>query len=335
MHFYQFELYRHQKMMAYLLLFSLFITGCVNEDFSDCPQGEFRVAFEYVEHTDNTYPDRFGIDVRQIDLYVFDATGYYMKCITRKDSPFPKDFRIDPELPAGNYTLVAWGNLTDEITLQPTLLAGQTTLEQALLALNADEERSVSHKLTPVFHAIKQVTIDYSNDYTEVLSFIKNENHLKLKVKWYEESGIPCIHRCAEGVRVRVVDPKGATYKFDNSVVAAGNELIYYPYQSSNNEEWNELAGIFSLMRMVEGEMLTLLVERVMPDGTVKELYRSDLIGLVRNHPYSRTQSELDRQDVYEIEISLKDDLESDTGTFMQAAITVEDWTIILQDTEI
>ena len=43
------------------------ITGCVNEDFSDCPQGSFQVAFEYVHHTDNTCPDRFNIDVQQID----------------------------------------------------------------------------------------------------------------------------------------------------------------------------------------------------------------------------------------------------------------------------
>ena len=56
-------------------------------------------------------PDRFNIDVQQIDLYVFDAAGCFLKCITRKGTPFPKDFRIDPELSAGSYTLVAWGKL--------------------------------------------------------------------------------------------------------------------------------------------------------------------------------------------------------------------------------
>lgn len=87
-------------------------------------------------------------------------------------------------------------------------------------------------------------------------------------------------------------------------------------------------------MRLVEGEKLTLLIERLMQDGTIKELYRSDLLELVRRHPYSRTQSELDRQDVYEVEISLIDDLDGNTDTHMQTAITVAGWTIILQDTE-
>ncbi len=64
-------------------------------------------------------------------------------------------------------------------------------------------------------------------------------------MKWFEKSGIPCIHRCADGVRVRVLDPKGATYKFDNSVVASGNELTYYPYQGVNNDAWNQFAGVF------------------------------------------------------------------------------------------
>ena len=51
-------------------------------------------------------------------------------------------------------------------------------------------------------------------------------------------------------------------------------------------------------------------------------------------HPYTRVQSELDRQDVYEVEISLIDDLDGDTDTYMQTAVTVSGWTIILQDTE-
>lgn len=335
MHFNHYTFHPERRMIVYILLLSWIVAGCVNEDFSDCPQGDFRVAFEYVHHTDDAHPDRFGIDVQKINLYVFDADGYYIKCITRADSPFPEDFRIDPRLSAGSYTLVAWGNLTDEVNLQPVFIAGQTKLEQALLSLDANEERIVSHQLTPVFHAMKQVTVDETKDCTEVLSLVKNENQLKLRVKWFEESGIPCNHRRAEGVRIRVVDPKGATYKFDNSVVASGNELIYYPYRSDNNEEWNELTGLFSLMRLVEDEKLILLIERPMPDGTLKELYRSELIELIRKHPYTRIQSELDREDVYEIEISLIDSPDDDADTFMQAAITVEEWTIVLQDAEI
>ena len=42
-----------------------------------------------------------------------------------------------------------------------------------------------------------------------------------------------------------MVDLKGATYKFDNSVVASSNELTYYPYQSVNNDTRNQLADVF------------------------------------------------------------------------------------------
>lgn len=37
-------------------------------------------------------------------------------------------------------------------------------------------------------------------------------------------------------------------------------------------------------------------------------------------HPYTRVQSELDRQDMYEVEISLIDDVDGDTDTYMQTA---------------
>ena len=63
--------------------------------------------------------------------------------------------------------------------------------------------------------------------------------------------------------------------------------------------------------------------------GTAKELYRSDLVELIRMHPYTRIQSELDRQDVYEVEISLIDDLDGDTDTYMQTAVTVSGLSLI------
>lgn len=335
MHFRFSKLYRHIGITVFTWVLAPLIVGCVNEDLSDCPDGVYSVAFEYVNHTDAQHADRFSMDVQRIDLYVFDAAGIFVKCITREGTPFPGDFHLEPELAGGDYTLVAWGNLSDEVTIQPGFISGQTRLEEALLVLNTAEDKSISKKMRPVFHAIREVNVDDSTDKTDILSFTKNENQLGLTVKWFEKSGIPCIHRCAEGVRVRVVAPKGATYKFDNSVVASGNEIIYYPYEGAYNDVWNEWEGSFSLMRLVEGEKLPLIVERQMPDGTLKELYRTDLIELVRRHPYTRSQVDLDREDMYDIEISLVDDLDGDTDTFMQAAITVEGWKIILQDTGI
>lgn len=60
--------YRKRRMVVYISMLLWLITGCVNEDFSDCPQGSFQVAFEYVHHTDNTCPDRFNIDVPSMYL---------------------------------------------------------------------------------------------------------------------------------------------------------------------------------------------------------------------------------------------------------------------------
>lgn len=333
MHFNFTILYRYVGIVVLTWVLPWLVAGCVKEDFSGCPTGSYSIAFEYVNHTDTEHPNRFCTDVHRIDLYVFDSTGHFVKCITNSEAPFTEDFRIEPELPEGNYTLVAWGNICDEVIIRPAFVSGKTTIEEGLLSLKAIENQSVNKKLTSIFHAIKEVTVDGFTDKTDILSFTKNENQLNLTVKWFEKSGIPCIHRCAEGVRARVVDPKGATYKFDNSVVASSNELTYYPYQNANNDARNQLESVFSLMRLVEGEKLTLLIERLMPSGTIKELYRTDLIELIRMHPYAYTQSELDRRDVYEIEISLIDDLDGDTDTYMQTAIIIAGWKIILQDT--
>ena len=335
MHFKFTILYRYAGIAALICMLQWLVAGCVKEDFSDCPTGSYLIKFEYVNHTDTEHSNRFYMDVYRVDLYIFDSTGHFVKCITNSGTPFNEDFYIKPELSEGSYTLVAWGNLSDEVMVKPAFVSGKTTLEEGLLSLKTITNQSVNKKLTPVFHAIKEITVDDSIDKTDILSFTKNENQLRLTVKWFEESGIPCIHGSADGVRIRVVDPKGATYKFDNSVVASGNELIYYPYQTVGNDKHNELTGSFSLMRLIEGEEQTLLVERPMEDGSVRELYRCNLVNLIQEHPYTRAQEDLDQRDFYEIELSLVDDLDGDTDTFMQAAITIAGWKVILQDTGI
>ncbi|WP_294470499.1 FimB/Mfa2 family fimbrial subunit [uncultured Bacteroides sp.] len=335
MHFNFTILYRYVGITVFTWVLSWLVAGCVKEDFSGCPTGAYSIAFEYVNHTDAEHTNRFCRDVHRVDLYVFDSTGHFVKCITTNGAPFDKDFHIEPELPEGGYTLVAWGNISDEVLIKPVFVSGKTTFEEGILSLKAIENQSVNKKLTSVFHAIKEVTVEGAIDKTDILSFTKNENQLNLTVKWFDKSGASCIHRCAEGVRARVVDPKGATYKFDNSVVASGNEMTYYPYQINGNKAGNQLESVFSLMRLVEGEKLTLLIERLMPDGNIKEIHRTDLIELIKMHPYASIQSELERQDVYNIEISLIDDLDGDTDTYMQTAIIIAGWKIILQDTGI
>lgn len=308
------------------------ITGCTQEKLSDCPPtGTYSVAFEYVNHTDTDHPDRFLTDVQRIDLYAFDASGLFVKCITRTGNPFPEKFRIDPEVPDGAYTLVAWGNLTDEMTPNPDFIAGKTSLQEALLTLERDDAQGVMHELTPLFHALKQVTVNYPARRTDVLSLTKNTKCLNLQVQWFDDDS-PCTHNCAEGVYARIMAPDGGILKFDNSVVAPGNDLIYNYHQHVTNPEKNTLSETFSLMRLTEGQPLTLVVERRQSDGTARELYRADLLrDLILKHPYSRSQADLDKQDTYDVQLRFDDDQD----TYMQTAVTVAGWTIVLQDSGI
>lgn len=309
------------------------ITGCTKEKLSDCPpSGRYAVVFEYVNHTDALEPDRFTTDVRQIDLYAFDASDRFVKTIVRTGDPFPEDFRIEPELPAGDYTLVAWGNRTDEMVQSPDFTAGKTTLQEAMLTLARDQEQCIRHQLTPLFHASKRVTVDYSADRTDILPMTRNTKRLNLRIQWFDDEQ-PCAHGCAEGVRARILDPDGGILKFDNSVVASGTELTYYSHRHATNQDANSLEETFSLLRLTEEKTLTLVVERVNPDGTAEELYRADLVkDLILKHPNSRSQADLDKQDTYDVELRFDDTTPDGNDTYMQTAITVAGWTIILQD---
>lgn len=309
------------------------MTGCTKESLSGClPSGRYAVGFEYVNHTDAGHPDRFCSDVRRIDLYAFDASDRFVKTVVRTGDPFPEDFRIEPELPAGEYTLVAWGNLTAEIAPNADFIPGRTTLQEVMLTLARDEKQSVGHELTPLFHSLSRVVVDYSSDRTDVLSMTQNTKRVNLRIQWFDGEG-PCIHGCAEGVRARILDPDGGVLGFDNSVVASGSELTYFCYGHAISPDASSLEETFSLLRLTETKVLTLIVERLKGDGTAEELYRADLLrDLILKHPNSRSQADLDKQNTYDIELRFDDTGHGGNDTHMQTAITVAGWTVILQD---
>lgn len=317
----------------------LLLSGCIKEDLSACPPGnDFYLSFSLTVHTDEGLPDRFYLDVKQLDLYVFDRDDRFVKRIQAKGDPFPPEFKINPELPEGKYTVVAWGNLTEQLSVSPVFVAGQTTLDEACLALNREKSDSVNYVLTPYFHASKEINVIYGKQTNEVLSFIKNTNQVNIQVSWYEKDGTPSITDCARGVQISILSSHGGTYKFDNTLAVSSDSLLYYPYQVVLPEETlNRMNTSFSLMRLLEGHPFTIIAERRLEDGTMKQLFRGDLLtDFILKHPSVRSQTGLDRQDLYEIELRLVNDIDTPTDdkTYMQAAITVEGWRVVLQNTD-
>lgn len=330
------------RLLTMAVCAALLLPACIKEDLSGClPENDFFIKFSYTFHTHEGEADRFSTDLKQLDLFVFDSDSRFVKHIEAKGDPFPSDFRINPELPEGKYTVVAWGNLTEQLNVTPEFIAGQTTLEQARIALRRQKSDSVNYVLTPYFHASKEINVVYGTQTTEVLSLIKNTNQVNVKVAWYEKDGSPCLSDCARGAQISILSSHGGTYKFDNTLAASSDSLLYHPYQTLLPEEpANRMNTSFSLMRLEEGHPFPIVVERRLEDGTLKELFRGDLLtDFILRHPSVRSQTELDRQDLYEIELQLVNDMDdpnppSDDKTHMLAAITVEGWRVVLQEAD-
>lgn len=329
--------------------------GCISEDTGVCPPPDvpsvpvppppvpsapavYRIAFEYTNHAGEP-ADRFCADVSRMDLFVFDDRARFVKCVSRTGAPFPAGFCIEPELPAGRYTLVAWGNLSDDVTVSPRLVEGVTTLGEATVALAREGNYRDSEMKYPLFHAIREAQVDTTADRTDLLPLIKDCKRIRVTVKWVDtgndDEEMPCSHRPAGNVRVRIADPKGAALYFDNAVAPSGGELVFGSILNEVNREGNALSSSFCLMRLVKGEKLALLVERQEAGGVPEVLYQADLVELITSHPSAGTQELLDRLDTFDnIEVKLKDDAVRG-DTYMQTAVTIENWTIVVQDAHI
>ena len=117
----------HTYLLAAVVGLASCLTGCIKEDFSDCPpeevippdptpeaNGSLTLQLSYRMHTtqeNGAYVDLFNDEVRKVDVFVFDEKGEYVQTVERVAEPlFAENYETTLTLPEGSYQFVVWGN---------------------------------------------------------------------------------------------------------------------------------------------------------------------------------------------------------------------------------
>jgi hypothetical protein len=306
-------------VLACLSALFFLVQGCVTDDLSVCG---ISVHFRYTKNLDGV--DKFASSVKKVNLYVFDAEGYFIQEYAVEKDSLPQDFTIYVNLTPGTYDLVAWGNLGDDYEVQAALEKGVTRIDDLQLSLKRLPGDSVMDTPEPLYHGslfhTEILATDLQFNQTLIIDLMKDTKEVKVIA-----SGLAVTKESKAGGTVYdcTITSRNGDYKFDNSITGEARLLQYIPQTSVDDE--NRLVSDFVVMREFNENGITgsrLILSRVpaSPGDEGKELLNVDL----RTYLLAATgdpanPADLDIWDKFRIELFF----DETTGT---VSISVNGW---------
>lgn len=159
-----------------ILFLAFTLIGCIRDDGSGADCDRTRISFSY-------YGDAPGSACRFLDktdnvtLFVYDSDGKLVLTATKDMAALRSYKGIDLNLPDGNYTLVAWTNLTSKTQVNNAEQLSETVLGCA----DYYAGRSlIRHENDSVYYATKKITAVQSTFRNEEMQF--SQAHVPLRI---------------------------------------------------------------------------------------------------------------------------------------------------------
>lgn len=278
-----------------MLLFS----GCIKEDFSDCPVG-IRV---YVV-CETTYGAK-GIDPSKVDkmnLYIFDRETGLLTVTAEDDNPLiSSDYRMEiKHLPAGSYRIIAWGGLHgDYLTAPAAFTIGQTSYDDALMVFNHTD--TVAHAIGYLFYAgLDNAQVTLAREQRFYLPLQQNTNTIHLTTEGLTFN---------EGPYSLWIADNNGNYTFDNSFASDGD--FNYTAVCTEDEQGRPCASL-QVLKLASGRNVTIELRN---DAQGTCLYSANLIALL-----DARGVDYDEQHHYDIHLKFNADLSVD--------VSIDDWQV-------
>ena len=301
-----------KKALAVLFIAVLSV-NCkkVKEDNSDC--GIF-IRFTYTLNPDGT--DKFSSSVQKLTIFVFNEAGHLVQEI-EKTGPFWKDYRVQLNLPAGVYSFVVWGNLSDET---PLSIGAGREMDRGL-ELRTPTTNLVETHPQPLFWGTAQkINVKVLNNQEVVVDMMKDTK--SVKVIFHD---VPASANTA-GQFVCRIEAVNGDYNFQNTIMPHSRKLTYIPQRSFNN---NILTNDFVTMRLFDYNAATesslcqsrLILEYIPDDGSPPMIIMNiSLTDIIKKQPeYKNANFIID--DVFILEFYID-------YTFWNYTVTINGWIV-------
>lgn len=328
--------YRLKKGGAGILLAAaaLSLPSCdrLHEDLEPCVTG-IRLRFVDTENMDES--NRFYKQVHCLNLFVYDAQGNFLESRSAlREEIEDENWRMDLNLPAGQYKLLAYGGMDCEDASFSFTSNPATTLMQDLMVRLDPQFASPSNDI-PLHYlfygdldfVVPEAGIDTSYEEAK-LEMMKDTNDIRIILA--NENGLP-------------TDASDFDFNIicDNSLMNYQNNIVptspttYWPWASGNSEvgltengspatvAWAEI----STARFVLHNPTTLLITRKSDGSEVVRLPLLNILMLYKSErPQYRTwtaQQFLDRESRWNLTFFLTAD-----GRWLETKIVVNDWIV-------
>lgn len=310
------------------LAFSLASCNAFNEDLDPCPQGlRLRFVYDYNMEYANAFPSQ----VDCLTLLVYDREGHYIRTLTAgKTDTSNEDWRMTIDLPAGDYSLLAYGGMdcadaSFKFNESPSLQPMQN-LEVYLPADLITEPKGTD--LHPLFYGALDISVPEQDfDYTDGTVYMMKDTN-DIRVILANESGLPTD---ADDFIFTITD-NNTRFNYLNDIISTEN-VNYRPWAKDNAEagllpdgstsivSWAEL----SVPRLMENSDATLMVTRADDGKKVLSIPLVNVLLLLKSEHYKnmKPQEFLDRQSRWNLTFFLTND-----GRWGEVEIIINDWIV-------
>jgi hypothetical protein len=315
-------------------------------DVSVVAAGSNTASKYYVRFTDDmnlNYADAFDSEVNSISLFAFDTNGTLVWQKTESGSDIhPEDASYEmniSELSPGDYTLVAWGDLENNTSFTiPNMINGVSTLDELTCRLERtrsidDEKDVVDTRLTPIFHAISQISIPEEAD----------ESVQRYKMQLTKDTkNITVVLQQLDGDRLNtddyefIIEADNGHLNYDNNLITNEEPFIYKAWYVKSTD-LSAVVAYLNTSRLMQSTaecsytrpMLT--VRKSSDKSTILSIPIIDYALMIRSDVGRATtdQEYLDRQSDYSMTFFLQD------GKWVSAVIIINDWRIVINNDNI
>ncbi len=324
------------KRIVILSLLACTMAGCIKEDQSDCePKLRFQFSYTY----NNQRQDQLAVQVQDIRIYLFDQTTNKLANIIRVDQADIVLGWIEPDIPAGVYTAVAWaGSGTDLLqggyvaaemsnagthTYIPQARVGVTTLDNFRMMLGSEPLPNGSiGQVTPqtaqfdhLFFAMASgIEVAMGTSRTVDFDFLKNTSTLKVHITGLEYLPPFTPGTGAAPLNVFAVG-KNERYGWNNAICGNARQMRYEPpYKTLTATAMDVDIKVqrLDIAYLASNPVLLFLQSPATGQDMILPL---DVIGTIRQARNAQgnllwqTQEEIDCEDEFPIEISILHDL--------------------------
>ncbi len=313
----------------------------------------YRLAFRYDKNM--KWADAFAHEVKSVHLYAFDKSGMLVwQKSERGESLQAEDYAMTLDLPAGDYSLLAWCGLEndgdrDESFTVPEATVGKTKIEELRCRLSRKYDSNGAYsneKLYPLFHGMLDVSLpdeQDGGDFLYTMYLIKDTNHVRVILQ--NLSGEP-------------VNPDDFTFRIEeeNGLMDYNNSLLpdevitYWAHDKKQGvaslgiEDYPEQGGKIPPTRTITSVSVAiadLTIARMVPDrkyiltietkeGEVAARIPLTDYALMLKDGYGDEMTDedyLDRQDEYSLVFFL-----DENRYWIKTSIIINSWKLVLNN---